>query len=173
MRNKGCNLVIRRLAGSRHCRPVSHKKNFPKRIRTENFQLHSAGRTYGHMCKSAHEWVCEQYRKKVRPGSHTAGVAGRLWSEVAVASLKHPVSKKDDPRQAKRIFNPHSARKITTCVGGGAPSSHPSLGCGVFFLSFFLSLGTKEVYPLPPRTTLGTDHAPRCDWRGRAHCHWH
>ena len=47
-------------------------------------------RTYGHMCKSAHEWVCEQYRKTVRPGSHTAGVAGRLWSEVAVASLKHP-----------------------------------------------------------------------------------
>ena len=46
-------------------------------------------RTYGHMCKSAHEWVCEQYRKTVRPGSHTAGVAGRLWSEVAVASLKH------------------------------------------------------------------------------------
>ena len=44
-------------------------------------------RTYGHMCKSAHEWVCEQYRKTVRPGSHTAGVAGRLWSEVAVASL--------------------------------------------------------------------------------------
>ena len=36
-----------------------------------------------------HEWVCEQYRKTVRPGSHTAGVAGRLWSEVAVASLKH------------------------------------------------------------------------------------
>ena len=46
-------------------------------------------RTYGHMCKSAHEWVCEQYRKTVRPGSHTAGVTGRLWSEVAVASLKH------------------------------------------------------------------------------------
>ena len=41
------------------------------------------------MCKSAHEWVCEQYRKTVRPGSHTAGGAGRLWSEVAVASLKH------------------------------------------------------------------------------------
>ena len=47
-------------------------------------------RTYGHMCQSAHEWVCEQFRKTVRPGSHTAGVAGRLWSEVAVASLKHP-----------------------------------------------------------------------------------
>ena len=42
------------------------------------------------MCQSAHKWVCEQYRKTVRPGSHTAGVAGRLWSEVAVASLKHP-----------------------------------------------------------------------------------
>ena len=47
-------------------------------------------RTYGHMCQSAHEWVCEQFRKTVRPGSHTAGLAGRLWSEVAVASLKHP-----------------------------------------------------------------------------------
>ena len=46
-------------------------------------------RTYGHMRQSAHEWVCEQLRKTVRPGSHTAGVAGRLWSEVAVASLKH------------------------------------------------------------------------------------
>ncbi len=46
-------------------------------------------RTYGHMCQSAHEWVCGQFRKTVRPGSHTAGVAGRLWSEVAVASLKH------------------------------------------------------------------------------------
>ena len=43
-----------------------------------------------HMCQRAHEWVCEQFRKTVRPGSHTAGVAGRLWSEVAVASLKHP-----------------------------------------------------------------------------------
>ena len=41
------------------------------------------------MRQSAHEWVCEQLRKTVRPGSHTAGVAGRLWSEVAVASLKH------------------------------------------------------------------------------------
>ena len=40
-------------------------------------------RTYGHMCQSAQEWVCEQFRKTVRPGSHTAGVAGRLWSEVA------------------------------------------------------------------------------------------
>ena len=47
-------------------------------------------RTYGHMRQSAHEWVCEQLRKTVRPGSHTAGMAGRLWSEVAVASLKHP-----------------------------------------------------------------------------------
>ena len=49
-------------------------------------------RTYGHMCQSAHEWVCGQFRKTVRPGSHTTGVAGRLWSEVAVgvASLKHP-----------------------------------------------------------------------------------
>ena len=34
--------------------------------------------------------MCEQYRKTTRPGSHTAGVEGRLWSEVAVASLKHP-----------------------------------------------------------------------------------
>ena len=42
------------------------------------------------MRQSAHEWVCEQLRKTVRPGSHTAGMAGRLWSEVAVASLKHP-----------------------------------------------------------------------------------
>ena len=33
--------------------------------------------------------LTQQYRKTVRPGSHTAGVAGRLWSEVAVASLKH------------------------------------------------------------------------------------
>ena len=47
-------------------------------------------RTYGHMRLSAHEWVCEQYRKTTKPGSHTAGVEGRLWSEVAVASLKHP-----------------------------------------------------------------------------------
>ena len=47
-------------------------------------------RTYGHMRQSAHEWVCEQYRKTTKPGSHTAGVEGRLWSEVAVASLKHP-----------------------------------------------------------------------------------
>ena len=39
-------------------------------------------RTYGHMRQSAHEWVCEQLRKTVRPGSHTAGMAGRLWSEV-------------------------------------------------------------------------------------------
>ena len=38
-------------------------------------------RTYGHMRQSAHEWVCEQLRKTVRPGSHTAGMAGRLWSE--------------------------------------------------------------------------------------------
>ena len=28
--------------------------------------------------------------KTTKPGSHTAGVEGRLWSEVAVASLKHP-----------------------------------------------------------------------------------
>ena len=33
-------------------------------------------RTYGHMCQSAHEWVCEQFRKTVRPGSHTAGRGG-------------------------------------------------------------------------------------------------
>ena len=51
-------------------------------------------RTYAHMRQSAHEWVCEQYRKTARPGSHTAGVEGRLWSEVAVASLKHPWDKK-------------------------------------------------------------------------------
>ena len=54
-------------------------------------------RTYGHMCKSAHEWVCEQYRKTVRPGSHTAGVAGRLWSEVAVASLRCHDASEGDP----------------------------------------------------------------------------
>ena len=54
-------------------------------------------RTYGHMRQSAHEWVCEQYRKTTRPGSHTAGVEGRLWSGVAVASLKHPWDNKMRP----------------------------------------------------------------------------
>ena len=35
-------------------------------------------RTYGHTCQSAHEWVCEQFRKTVRPAgiAHTHGRGG-------------------------------------------------------------------------------------------------
>ena len=36
-------------------------------------------RTYGHMCKSAHEWVCEQYRK-----TREAGIAHGRGGGTAV-----------------------------------------------------------------------------------------
>ena len=105
-------------------------------------------RTYGHMCQSAHEWVwCGQFRKTVRPGSHTAGVAGRLWSEVAVASLKHPWDNKmrlpdeNGGKDRRATFDDVGGHNVTTktiLLG-----SQPGLGLSVFFLSFFLPFGVR------------------------------
>ena len=69
------------------------------------------------------------------------------------------------PRKQKEFSNRHSARKITIPVWWRRAllTSLPWVCC---FLSFFLSLGTKEVYPFTP--SHDTRHGPRCDWRGRA-----
>ena len=78
--------VVREAVRTRPCTYTARRKA------TEDTEAREIAdrRTYEHMRvvvmrQSAHEWVCDQYRKTARPGSHTAGVEGRLWSEVAVS----------------------------------------------------------------------------------------
>ena len=68
----------------------------------------------------------------VGTADHTPGAALWLWAAldlVAVGSRK-----KNSPKFAA-ISCLHSLKSL---CGGGVPSSHPSLGLSVFFLSFFL-----------------------------------
>ena len=57
-------------------------------------------RTYGHIRQSAHEWVCEQLRKTVRPGSARELATEGIAKAIVCANPGQALRKKEKARSA-------------------------------------------------------------------------